>query len=127
MVWAYGTLKYRQNEELMRRASVEVLERGLDEFVPQGVANMCWAFAKNDLIYEDFLEASASMCMFVAVPCASWYWLVLHLVQNMCCGCHMFVMTTCVYGNLCLPVHACCCKTEMKHMQLSITHRVIEE
>lgn len=72
VVWAYGTLKYRQNEEFMRRASVEVLQRGLDEFVPQGVANMCWAFAKNDLIYEDFLEASASMCIFVSVPCASW-------------------------------------------------------
>ena len=59
VIWAHGAMKVCNNEELMRRASVEMLNRGLDKFVPQAISNVCWAYAKHDLIYEQFLEASA--------------------------------------------------------------------
>ena len=56
MIWAYGAMKQCNNQELMRRASVEMLHRGLDQFMPQAISNVCWAYAKHDFIYEEFLE-----------------------------------------------------------------------
>ena len=56
VIWAYGKMKYCNNEELMRRSSVEMLRRGLDRFVPQAISNVCWAYAKHDLVYDEFLQ-----------------------------------------------------------------------
>ena len=58
VIWAYGKMKYCNNEELMRRSSVEMLRRGLDRFVPQAISNVCWAYAKHDLVYDEFLQVS---------------------------------------------------------------------
>ena len=60
VIWAYGKMKYCNNEELMRRSSVEMLRRGLDRFVPQAISNVCWAYAKHDLVYDEFLQ----VCIF---------------------------------------------------------------
>ena len=60
VIWAYGKMKYCNNEELMRRSSKEMLRRGLDRFVPQAISNVCWAYAKHDLVYDEFLQVSIS-------------------------------------------------------------------
>lgn len=60
VIWAYGKMKDCRNEELMQRASVEIMKRGFDQFVPQAISNVCWAYAKHELRYEEFFQASRS-------------------------------------------------------------------
>lgn len=57
VMWAYGTMQYQGNPDFMQRAAQEMLRRGIGQFMPQAISNACWAFAKLDLIYDDFLEA----------------------------------------------------------------------
>ena len=45
----------------MRRASVEIMKRGFDQFVPQAISNICWAYAKHELLYENFFQASTGI------------------------------------------------------------------
>ena len=52
-------MKYRQNAEFMKRAAQEMLDRGLSNFMPQAISNACWAFAKHDLVYDEFLQVSS--------------------------------------------------------------------
>lgn len=56
VMWAYGTMQYQHNPHFMQRAAQEMLKRGVNKFLPQAISNACWAFAKLDLIYDDFLE-----------------------------------------------------------------------
>ena len=56
VIWAYGTMQYQQNTEFMHRAAQEMLNRGVNQFAPQALSNACWAFAKHDLIYDEFLK-----------------------------------------------------------------------
>lgn len=67
VIWAYGTLKYRQNATFMQRAAQEMLERGMHVFMPQAISNACWAFAKHDLVYHEFLEVPPPLTPFAAV------------------------------------------------------------
>ena len=60
VIWAYGTMDYRQNSAFMQRAAQEMLERGMKVFMPQAISNACWAFAKHDLVYHEFLEVSST-------------------------------------------------------------------
>ena len=66
VIWAYGTLKYRQNATFMQRAAQEMLERGMHVFMPQAISNACWAFAKHDLVYHEFLEVPPPLTPFAA-------------------------------------------------------------
>ena len=68
VIWAYGTMRYQQNPELMQRAAQEILSREVSRFEPQAISNICWAFAKHDLVYDEFMEVMcqptpAAMCM----------------------------------------------------------------
>ena len=56
VMWAYGTMQYQHNQHFMQRAAQEMLDRGIHKFLPQAISSACWAFAKLDLIYDDFLE-----------------------------------------------------------------------
>lgn len=72
VMWAYGTMQYQPNPHFMQRAAQEMLNRGISKFLPQAISNACWAFAKLDLIHDDFLEVLCSphtYCPFVQLSC----------------------------------------------------------
>lgn len=60
VMWAYGTMQYQPNPHFMQRAAQEMLNRGISKFLPQAISNACWALAKLDLIFDDFLEVLCS-------------------------------------------------------------------
>lgn len=57
--WALGSLRL-PDTDVLDKLLAEVLERGLAQFMPQGVSNLVWACANLGYLNEPFLDVRHS-------------------------------------------------------------------
>jgi hypothetical protein len=62
----YGVLqhqKFKINHYLLKNVILECINRGLTEFKPQSISNLCWSLATMDFYVEKFFNMVSTECV----------------------------------------------------------------